>query len=304
MRNKELKINETAVSYAIDDYTNHFLTEYPVHCEYRTIPLEQPLLHSHNGYEIYLVVEGSGHYLVGDRLFPLHAGSLTLIHPNVLHRPFHGQSPEFHRFVLSLDEAYLTRLHEICHISDLSISRLLTESHPDASHYFLTPTQLHGMQTILVELEQNLAVRDPLYELAVLRGISEFFLELLHLQKDAASQAIKRDDPQLIGDVLAYLIGHYQENILIEDLVLRFPVSRSQLFTLFKETTGTTIGQFLTEYRLNAAKRLLMESDLTVTDIASATGFGDISHFFHVFKKETGLTPKQYRVEAYKRRLS
>ncbi|WNR45686.1 helix-turn-helix transcriptional regulator [Paenibacillus roseipurpureus] len=302
MHENDLNVTETSANFAIDDYTNHFLTEYPVHCEYRTIPLEQPLLHSHNGYEIYLVVGGSGHYLVGDRLFPLHAGSLTIIHPKVLHRPYHGRSLEFHRYVLSLDESYLERLHDMFHVSDLSIARLLAEGHADASHYFLTPQQLHVMQTILAELTQYLAARDSLYELAVLRGISAFFLELLPLQKDAASQAIKRDDPQLIGDVLAYLIGHYQENILIEDLVLRFPVSRSQLFTLFKETTGTTIGQFLTEYRLNAAKRLLMESDQTVTDIASATGFGDISHFFHVFKKETGLTPKQYRVEAYKRK--
>lgn len=300
--NSEVLTKLSAVNYAIDDYTNHFLTEYPVHCEYRTIPLEQPHLHSHNGYEIYFVLQGSGSYLVGDRLFPLHAGSLTVIHPNVLHRPYHGHSPEFHRYVLSLDESYLKRLHDMCQSSDLSIARMLAESHSDASHYFLTPQQLLTMQGIFEQLEQKLKARTPLYELAVLKSISEFFLELLGLQMDAAAQDTKRDDPQLISDVLAYLIGHYQESILIEDLLLRFPISRSQLFTLFKETTGTTIGQFLTEYRLNHAKRLLTESDRTVTDIASATGFGDISHFFHVFKKETGITPKQYRVEAYRRK--
>ncbi|MDD9271348.1 helix-turn-helix domain-containing protein [Paenibacillus sp. GCM10023248] len=292
----------SAVYYAIDDYTNHFLKEYPVHCEYRITPLIQPQLHAHNGYEIYFVLQGSGSYVVGDRLLPLHAGSLTVIHPNVLHRPYHGHSPEFHRYVLSLDESYLEKLHGMCQASDLSIARMLAAGHPDASHYFLTPQQLVTMQGIFAQLELHLQERTPLYELEVLKIISEFFLELFRLQAEAATQDTKRDDPQLIGDVLAYLIAHYQESILIEDLVLRFPVSRSQLFTAFKETTGTTIGQFLTEYRLNQAKRLLMETDRTVTDIASATGFGDISHFFHLFKKATGITPKQYRIEAYRRR--
>ncbi|MGG1552253.1 helix-turn-helix domain-containing protein [Paenibacillus ferrarius] len=297
----EKKEPNTVAAYAIDDYTNEFLTEYPVHCEYRIQPLLQPTLHAHNGYEIYLVLEGTGSYVVGDRLLPLHAGSLTVIHPNVLHRPYHGNSPEFHRYVLALDESYLERLESLCPASGLSISSLLAAAHPDVSHYFLTPQQLLAIQGILAELAQHLAIRDPLYELTVLKNISALLLELLRLQTEAASHDVQRDAPQLIGDVLAYLIGHYQENIQTRELVQRFPVSRSQLFALFKETTGMTIGQFLTEYRLSQAKRLLIASGLTVTEVAAATGFGDISHFFHVFKKENGLTPKQYRDAAHPR---
>lgn len=291
---------EQPISFAIDDYTNHFLAAYPVHCEFRTIPLEQQLLHSHNGYEIYLVLQGTGTYLVGDRLYPLHAGSLTIIHPNVIHRPFHGQSKEFHRYVLSIDESYLDQLHAICQLSDLSIPRLLSERHPDSSHYFLSTQQLDRVQTILAELTQALAGREMSYELAVLRSIADFFLLVFGLQEENAAK--HTGDQHLVGDVLSYLIGHHHEPLLIEDLVTRFPVSRSQLFTLFKETTGTTIKQFLIEYRLNKAKRLLMETDLAISEVSSAVGFGDMSHFFHVFKKETGLTPKQYRVEAFKRK--
>ncbi|OCT14662.1 hypothetical protein A8709_25095 [Paenibacillus pectinilyticus] len=287
-------------SYTIDDYTNHFLAAYPVHCEFRTVPLQQRLLHSHNGYEIYLVLEGSGSYLVGDRVYPLHAGSLTIIHPNVIHRPFHGQSKEFHRYVLSIDESYLDRLHAICQLSDLSIPRHLAERHPDANHYFLSAQQLGRVQGILAELTHALITCERSYELAVLKHIADLFLIVLGLDDEAAS--LKTGDQHLVGDVLSYLIAHHHEPVQIEDLVARFPVSRSQLFTLFKETTGTTIKQFLIEYRLNKAKRLLMETDLAVTDVSASVGFGDMSHFFHVFKKEIGLTPKQYRVEAFKKK--
>lgn len=289
------------VNFAIDDYTNHFLATYPVHCEFRTIPLEQQLLHSHNGYEIYLVLQGTGTYLVGDRIYPLHAGSLTIIHPNVIHRSYHGQCKEFHRYVFSIDESYLEQLHTICKMSDLSISRLLAERHPDSNHFFLNTQQLDRVQLLFAELTQALDGREMGYELAVLRCIADFFLILFGLQDEHTLK--HTGDQHLISDVLSYLIGHHHEPLLIEDLVSRFPVSRSQLFTLFKETTGTTIKQFLIEYRLNKAKRLLMESDSAISEVSSAVGFGDMSHFFHVFKKETGLTPKQYRVEAFKRLL-
>ncbi|CAN7317636.1 AraC family transcriptional regulator [Paenibacillus sp. LjRoot153] len=294
-------MEDEQVSFAIDDYTNHFLAAYPVHCEFRTIPLEQQLLHSHNGYEIYLVLQGTGTYLVGDRLYPLHAGSLTIIHPNVIHRPFHGHSKEFYRYVFSIDESYLDQLHTICKLSDLSIPRLLAERHPDSNHFFLSAQQLDRVQTLFAELTQALVGHELGYELAVLRSIADFFLIVFGLQGENTTK--HTGDQHLARDVLSYLIGHHQEPLLIEDLVTRFPVSRSQLFTLFKETTGTTIKQFLIEYRLNKAKRLLIESDLAVSEVSAAVGFGDMSHFFHVFKKETGLTPKQYRVEAFKRHI-
>jgi AraC-like DNA-binding protein/mannose-6-phosphate isomerase-like protein (cupin superfamily) len=288
-------------SYAVDNVTNHFLTAYPIHCEFRTVPLEHHLLHAHNGYEIYLVLHGSGSYLVGDRIYPLHAGSLTIIHPNVIHRPFHGHSQEFHRYVLSIDDSYLDQLHAICQLSDLSIPRQLAERHPDSSHYFLSTQQLDRVQTILAELTHCLSMRERSYELAVLKHIADFFLFAFAL-KNESTTALNTGDQYLVGDVLSYLIAHYQEHLHIEDLVAHFPVSRSQLFTLFKETTGTTIKQFLIEYRLNKAKQLLIETELAVTDICAAVGFGDMSHFFHVFKKETNLTPKQFRMRALTRK--
>ncbi|NOU65740.1 helix-turn-helix domain-containing protein [Paenibacillus sp. LMG 31461] len=299
-----MRMGNEPVNFAIDDYTNHFLATYPVYCEFRTIPLDQEhqLLHSHNGYEIYLVLQGTGTYIVGDRLYPLHAGSLTIIHPNVIHRPFHGHSKEFHRYVFSIDESYLDQLHTICKLSDLSIPRLLAERHPDSSHFFLSAPQLDRVQTLLTELTQALVRQEMGYELAVLRCIADFFLFSFGLQNEYTT-TLTTGDHYLARDVLSYLIAHYQEPLHIEDLVTRFPVSRSQLFTLFKETTGTTIKQFLIEYRLNKAKRLLMESDLAISEVSAAVGFGDMSHFFHVFKKETGLTPKQYRVKAFKRNI-
>jgi AraC-like DNA-binding protein len=70
------------------------------------------------------------------------------------------------------------------------------------------------------------------------------------------------------------------------------------MYDHFKQATGHSLNRYLTIYRINQAKRLLMDTPLSVTEIASAVGFGDLSHFFHTFKSETGLTPSSFRKQA------
>jgi AraC-like DNA-binding protein len=289
--------------YTLDEYTNQFLTQYPVYCELRTSPLGQRLLHSHNGFEFYLCLNGLGSYIVGDQLYPLKSGTLTVIRPNVIHRPFSGENKPFHRYVLSISESYLDRINAACHSSDLRIGQLLTGANTDSSHYILSVQQLNRLELLLSEVEKEIHAKTSYHELAVLKSISEFFILIISMQTEPyALEVVKSEDNRIIGEVLSYLIAHYQEKLHIDDLLQLYPISRSQLFHIFKETTGNTIKQFLTEYRLNKAKRLLVETALPVTEVAWNTGFGDISHFFKVFKKGTGLTPKQFRSETVKRK--
>ncbi|TFE27875.1 helix-turn-helix domain-containing protein [Cohnella luojiensis] len=66
----------------------------------------------------------------------------------------------------------------------------------------------------------------------------------------------------------------------------------------FKQKTGSTFIERLTEIRIEEAKKKLASSDSKITDIAEQTGFSNIRHFNRVFKNETGLTPKDYRERA------
>ncbi|MDF2926155.1 MAG: hypothetical protein K0R57_5069 [Paenibacillaceae bacterium] len=281
----------------IDEYTNRFLTEYPVHCELRTMPLGN--LHSHKGFEIYLCLQGKGSYIVGDRLYPLHSGTLTIIHPHVSHRPVSESPRELHRYVLSVDEAYLERLSGACPDINGGITALLAETGSQSSHLFLTVTHLAQFRSLLAELTGLLQLRPPYFELQMLKLMSELLLLIIEIRGQLPAVGLSRsENERLIDEVLAHLITHYQEDLRIEDLLRQFPVSRSRLFGLFKQTTGSTITQFLTEFRIHKAKNLLADTALPITEIAARTGFGDLSHYFNVFKRQTGMTPKQYRAQA------
>ena len=64
---------------------------------------------------------------------------------------------------------------------------------------------------------------------------------------------------------------------------------------LFKEELGLTFIEYLTKIRIDAAKRLLLETNMTVSEISDLVGYQDPSYFTKVFKKREGVTPTQFR---------
>ena len=67
------------------------------------------------------------------------------------------------------------------------------------------------------------------------------------------------------------------------------------ILPLFKKSTGSSFKEYLNMVRIEESKRLLSNTDFSIIDIAIAVGFEDQSYFSKVFKKFTGLTPKQFR---------
>ncbi|WP_181593094.1 response regulator [Paenibacillus sp. YN15] len=100
---------------------------------------------------------------------------------------------------------------------------------------------------------------------------------------------------QIVYNLQTYLKEHYNEKINVSDLTRQFPVSRSYLSILFKQVTGTTIFQFLTEIRMKEAKKLLMNPDYKVFEISNRVGYENSEHFTKLFKEYCGITPREYR---------
>ncbi len=66
----------------------------------------------------------------------------------------------------------------------------------------------------------------------------------------------------------------------------------------FKNTMGTSFIDYLNEYRLTMASRLLISSDSSILDIAAEVGFDNLSYFNRVFKQKYSMTPRQFRKES------
>lgn len=95
--------------------------------------------------------------------------------------------------------------------------------------------------------------------------------------------------------ILRYIKQFHNQNITSDDICEYFSCSRSYMSTEFNKFYGKSIRQYITELRIEDAKSLLVNSKLSVTEIAYSVGFTDSNYFSSIFKKAVGLSPLAYR---------
>lgn len=112
-------------------------------------------------------------------------------------------------------------------------------------------------------------------------------------QDMAQSSAASAD--HIVSSVQAYISAHYGEQLSLDQLAQQFYLSSSYLSRLFKRETGTTLTTYLQNVRIEAAKNLLRTTALKSYEVAERVGINDPVYFSRIFKKITGLKPKDYR---------
>ena len=96
---------------------------------------------------------------------------------------------------------------------------------------------------------------------------------------------------------VASLDENFLERITLDELSFIFGTNRSSLCKDFKRATGKSLNDYVTEKKLSLAKKMLTESDFTVTEIAEKLNFTGIHYFTAFFKKNEGLSPMEYRAK-------
>lgn len=105
----------------------------------------------------------------------------------------------------------------------------------------------------------------------------------------------KNQSLDLISKVCIYLQNHFSESITLNDLAQYFFISPSYLSHYFKSKKNLSVVQYLQEIRLNKAKELLKNTQLSIADIADQVGYPDSNYFTKVFRKELQISPSDYR---------
>ena len=93
----------------------------------------------------------------------------------------------------------------------------------------------------------------------------------------------------------SFIKEHYTEPLSLDELAANFSVSVATLCRCAKQNAGESVGELITSERMKAAARLLTGSDLSISDIASGTGYQDKNYFSRVFRRQLGMTAKEYR---------
>ncbi len=98
-------------------------------------------------------------------------------------------------------------------------------------------------------------------------------------------------------NIIQFIDKNYRNNISLTTLADTFHFNYNYLSKLFSQHFNTSFTDYLNSVRLSEAKRLLLNSQLTLSDISSACGYADLSYFSKLFKKYYGSSPSKYRRE-------
>lgn len=118
----------------------------------------------------------------------------------------------------------------------------------------------------------------------------------LHMQaKESSALICETAIPTELDRPIAYLREHLHEKLSLADLARACGLSVSSLEGKFKALTGQSAYRYLLALRLEHATKLLIDTNYTVTEIASRCGYDNLFYFCNSFKKQTGLTPSEFR---------
>ena len=124
----------------------------------------------------------------------------------------------------------------------------------------------------------------------------EMFLHILKTFKNGDNKLENKSNKDLYLDVAVnYIKNNIALSVNVKTLTDILGISQTYLHRIFKENFGVSTKQYISDYRLNEAKKLLIETELSVTQIAASVGFSDVLSFSKFFSKCVGISPQNYR---------
>lgn len=247
--------------------------------------------HSHDYYEFYFFLEGDIRMHIAGQAYPLQYGDVILIPPDVKHHATIGKNKVYRRFVLWISKDCFNRL--TAESGDYAyLAKLVQETKEYVFHNSFL--EFNSLQALVMQLLEALSTEhfgkscevDLLLHTLLLR-LNQTIYERMHSSKDAATA-------ELYVNLCDYITSHLDEPLSLDILAGKFFVSKYYIAHTFKDHMGISLHQYIAKKRLSAC-RDAMKSGRKITDIYQQFGFHDYSSFFKAFKKEFGISPKEYQ---------
>ena len=155
-----------------------------------------------------------------------------------------------------------------------------------------TPNQ----QKILQKLRQASALQhQDNVEFQTRNLFSELWLLLLEEIKEQPKHTVNFQNQERVQNMLTFIHAHYSEKLTLTDIASAASVSTRECIRCFRNTIRQTPLEYVMEYRLNTAKRMLNETEMSITDVSLQCGFSSNAYFGKIFREKYGMTPLQYR---------
>jgi AraC-like DNA-binding protein/mannose-6-phosphate isomerase-like protein (cupin superfamily) len=246
-------------------------------------------LHSHSFYEVMLCRAADRiEYLIGSKRYKIGAGDVVIIPPGVSHMPIFPEDMQYpyDRDILWVNAAFMEKIIDL--FPGFSSNRINTALllHTKGS------TFSHISDYFTDGINETLSQKAG-YDKIITAHAILIISHILRSASEGEGSHFEPEKPTMINSLIEHIEGHLDERLNLDEVAARFYISRGTVNKLFKESMDTTFYKFVTQRRLILAKVLIGEGE-NMESVSQKCGFTDYSTFYKAFKKEYGISPREY----------
>lgn len=275
---------------------NHTTLDFPYNTYLCSIPLDFELVppHWHDEMEIIYIKKGRGIVNVDFKEYHVSALTLVFILPGQLHsiEQYEDETMEYENIIFDYsmllskkkDSVYEDFLKPLTH-GKITVPTVFSQVYP----YF------NDLVSPIDACDEICKTKPQGYQLFIKSMLFQFFFILDNRCRNLTTPKNNRKAIDKMKIILKYVENNYANKITISEIADVIGFSESHFMRYFKETMGTSFIEYLKDYRLTMAARLLQSSEDSILNISAEVGFDNLSYFNRSFKARYGITPRQYR---------
>lgn len=251
--------------------------------------------HYHDQFEIYYCVHGKGSFLVEDKAYTLEDRSMLIMNNFEIHKPISEKTERYDRYLVFVDPQHLASVIPKYHMEISSFLGMRKRSHKILLTKEEEQDYLRRFNSIAeMDMDQPCAelLRD-MYYLELIVYVIRLFKN--HAPNYSSEQPIF---DSTVEKIIYYINEHYTEDISLKSIAEYMHMNKNYLCALFKESTNTTIMNYIIDKRISLAKTLL-STEFSISEIAFRCGFHEYTHFIRTFTKRSNCSPNNFRKMMY-----
>jgi AraC-like DNA-binding protein len=282
------KIENLDIGHVKRGFDNNFKIKISEDFDDKSIETDFP--HRHNFYTVCLVIKGNGVHVIDFEKIDIKPDRLFFIKPEQIH--FWQISPRSKLAIIQFSVDYLARLFNPDSIPAI---------HSALKQYIDLQTEESGLiYSIINKIDTENNKNDLNSDKIIQAQIFIILAEIERLSRIETVQKSKGNKIEILNNFKRLLNANYKEITTISGYAKLLSITPNWLNIIIKETTGFTANELMHKRILLEAKRLLINKNTDITQIAYELGFKDASYFARFFKKSTGISPSGFRSSIYK----
>lgn len=245
-------------------------------------------IHYHYDHEIIYITRGKCEMTVNEKKYIAKSGDVILICNLENHRTEVLEEP-YERYIVKIKPSELGNT-----LKSVRLTAMLKKRHESFSHCLKMDSPAFSLLFEKIQREKSEKSEDEFSEELSKMYLKEIMINILRAYEENFPKELNKTD-ELIILAESYIDKNFSEDIKISELANKFFLNKYYFSHCFKEFSGMSPKQYLTQVRMNNALKLLKSTELTVSEAATSCGFSDVNNFIRLFKKSFGVTPKEYR---------